>query len=268
MNTVALRACAEVILECSIEQYLPLKNLNAKLLYPFRAELEENLVPLETQKSREKVIYYYISQFDQHTVRINDICYNNLTPEEKSVKIANSFSELEDQIPGISQAKISHYITHYFINQLFDYIQKACIYYGINFLQLCKTLGFPIDCINYLNPGFIIEDKYLPLIEKIFTHCNSVIFDCDYDLFCQCIRNADFRPIKIKTGSKSRARDLIYRLSGIIEEPWYTEVCRIMHSKKPVYSGKKETYAEETWMKELDNMLPRPRKRTRTNPEI
>lgn len=134
----------------------------------------------------------------------------------------------------------------------------ACMYYGVNFRKLCKELRFPINCIDYF-PVFTIKEEYLPKIEKIFEHYNTLVFNCNYNVFCQGIRKADFRSINIKT--KTKVQDLTFRLSGIMVEDWYDEVCKTMKWNKSVCSGQGTKFIDNREMKILDKIIPRPGKK-------
>ena len=88
---------------------------------------------------------------------------------------------------------------------------------------------------EYVNFENLIENK-----EKILTDIHKLVvekgvLDCNLIVFLQAIKNADFSSLKIKV--KSKTKFLIYRLSIILEDKWYTQICENMNLEKSKCSG-------------------------------
>ncbi|MEA5099936.1 MAG: hypothetical protein VB011_05380 [Bacteroidales bacterium] len=88
---------------------------------------------------------------------------------------------------------------------------------------------------EYVNFEDLIENK-----EKILTDIHKLvvgknILDCTLIDFLQAIKNADFSSLEIKV--KSKTKFLIYRLSLILDDKWYTQICKNMNFKKEQCSG-------------------------------
>ncbi len=88
---------------------------------------------------------------------------------------------------------------------------------------------------EYVNFENLIENK-----EKILTDIHKLVvekgvLDCTLIVFLQAIKNADFSSLKIKV--KSKTKFLIYRLSIILEDKWYTQICENMNLEKSKCSG-------------------------------
>lgn len=105
---------------------------------------------------------------------------------------------------------------------------------------------------------YTIKDTDHSKIKAVYDHSNGKIFECTYATFIQSIEAVNFEIIDIKTTTK--VQDLTFRLSGIMDEVWYTEICQKMNWSKGICSGQGKKYKENLWTKKLDKIIPRPQK--------
>jgi hypothetical protein len=96
------------------------------------------------------------------------------------------------------------------------------------------------------------------IIQNIFDHCNKNIFDCEYQTFRDSIETANFNNLNIKCLNK--VQDLTYRLSGIMIDKWYADICKKMSWEKSKCSGLNDKLKNQRWIKQLEKILPRPKK--------
>lgn len=172
---------------------------------------------------------------DKYTGKINTI------PDIED-DIANMFNILDNNMDNkdgffdITTAKEHNFTAFHCI--CIDAIVKFNSYT----LLLEKEIEKEIEKINpqkqnkeYVNFENLIENK-----EKILTDIHKLVvekgvLDCNLIVFLQAIKNADFSSLKIKV--KSKTKFLIYRLSIILEDKWYTQICENMNLEKSKCSG-------------------------------
>lgn len=93
------------------------------------------------------------------------------------------------------------------------------------------------------------------LIRQIFEICDSA-FDCEYSIFRKGIEIANFHNTNIKR--QNIVQDLTYRLSGIMDKEWYTDICKEMCWRKSICSGQGNKLEFDIITMNLDKILPRP----------
>lgn len=94
-------------------------------------------------------------------------------------------------------------------------------------------------------------------MKNIFNICDCA-FDCDYSTFRESIETANFHRLNIK--KQNIIQDLTYRLSGIMGQAWYSDVCKTMNWKKSTCSGQGQKLINNKVTKNLDRTLKRPKK--------
>ncbi len=97
-------------------------------------------------------------------------------------------------------------------------------------------------------------------LKKVFDIC-SEIFDCEYEIFQECIFTAKFQKLNIQ--KQNIAQDLTYRLSGVMDYEWYGNVCKERNWEKSVCSGQGQKLENHPIIKKLNKILPRPSKKTK-----
>lgn len=88
---------------------------------------------------------------------------------------------------------------------------------------------------EYVNFEYLIKDKEKNITEIHNLATEKDVLDCTLIDFLQAIKDADFRSLKIKVNSKTKF--LIYRLSIILGDKWYTQICKNMNFTKKECSG-------------------------------
>jgi len=128
-------------------------------------------------------------------------------------------------------------------------------------IQLEKFIDTRILAIKDEEPVLIIKHtikKDDSEIQNIFDHCNKDIFDCEYKTFRESIETANFNNLGIKRLNK--VQYLTHRLSGIMDNVWYTDICRNMNWTKNLCSGKRDKIKDQRWTKQFEKILPLPKK--------
>lgn len=90
------------------------------------------------------------------------------------------------------------------------------------------------------------------LIAKIHEHCNNDIFICNDTDFVNCVLNANFSLLQIKT--KSKVKLLIYYLSKQMGAIWYEQTAKSLGYKKSDCSGANVT--DSKWKKQIQRIIP------------
>lgn len=195
-------------------------------------------------------------------------------------KITSEFDLLKREFPETYKKYLKHLLNNYeLINHIHDNLLKTSNKndeeiefneneYHIDHLSRCLK-----QIIYYLkgmlkaeiltpqqNEGIELE-KYIipndPQMNQIFEICKSTI-DCDYLLFRKSIVTANFHLLNIKR--QNFVKDLTYRLSNIMGNEWYGEVCMKMNWTKSQCSGQGEKLEGNLMTKELNKILARPGK--------
>ncbi|KAF0236514.1 MAG: hypothetical protein FD181_2681 [Prolixibacteraceae bacterium] len=121
------------------------------------------------------------------------------------------------------------------------------------FLHLSERLSIHLD--GKKESRYIIKDD--GLVKVVFEICKTAI-DCDYLTFRKSIETADFSLLNIR--KQNFIQELTYRLSGIMDEEWYSDICKKMQWKKTVVSGHGSKLENNVMLKQLDRKLKRPKK--------
>lgn len=90
------------------------------------------------------------------------------------------------------------------------------------------------------------------LILKIHEHCNNDIFICNDTDFVNCVMNANFSLLQIKT--KSKVKLLIYYLSKQMGAIWYEQTAKSLGYEKSDCSGANVT--DSKWKKQIQRIIP------------
>lgn len=96
------------------------------------------------------------------------------------------------------------------------------------------------------------------IIKSIYSLCNETIFECEYATFRNCIETANFENLNIK--GLNKVQYLAYMLSGIMDDRWYSDICKNMDWRKDLCSGKRTKIKEQPWTKKFEKILPLPKK--------
>lgn len=102
---------------------------------------------------------------------------------------------------------------------------------------------------------YIIESN--SQIQKIYNICRKA-YDCEFLSFREGIETANFNKMNIQ--KQNIVQDLTFRLSGIMGSDWYTDVCKNMKWEKSTVSGQGSKLEGNLLIKELDRILPRPKR--------
>lgn len=174
---------------------------------------------------------------DKYTGKINTI------PDIED-DIANMFNILDNNMEGkngyfdISTAMEQNFTA-------FNNIHIEVIRKNNNYTNLLENLiKGEIEKVNSQIINQTKEDiNFEHLIEKnkdCLTEIHSLavekdVLNCTMIEFLQAIKNADFSTLNIKVKSKNKF--LIYRLSIILDNKWYTQICENMNFTKKECSG-------------------------------
>lgn len=88
---------------------------------------------------------------------------------------------------------------------------------------------------EYVNFEYLIKDKEKNITEIHNLATEKDVLDCNIIDFMQAIKDADFSSLNIKKLAKNKF--LIYRLSIILNDKWYTQICKNMNFTKKECSG-------------------------------
>lgn len=123
------------------------------------------------------------------------------------------------------------------------------------FIHLSERISICLD--RKQESSYIIKND--DETRKIFEICKDAI-DCDYSSFRKSIETADFNLLNIQ--KQNIIQDLTFRLSGMMGQEWYSEVCKKMKWKKAVCSGHGTKLAGNPITNKLDRILKRPKRGT------
>lgn len=192
--------------------------------------------------------YEYIEEINKKSflgsLWVNSDCPDLMSMENVSEFISNS---LFDYYNHESYDHLSQSEKNIFIKQAIDTFFR---------------LWFEYKIVDAIIKDFRTETKFTYLkddasLRRIFSICQDA-FDCDYSTFRSAVEGANFNLLTIK--KQNVVQDLIYRLSGIMANEWYSEVCKNLNWGKKVVSGHKSKLESHSIILELDKILPRPQK--------
>jgi hypothetical protein len=116
-----------------------------KFLDPFRRELGQRLLECDTIQKRINLIKSYIHELNRTANIVEDYKSEDFLEESNEKQhIFNRITLTRDTEIRVVFLRIKHYL----YTLLFNEIQAFCITYNINFLEICRESGFPINIIN------------------------------------------------------------------------------------------------------------------------
>ncbi len=125
---------------------------------------------------------------------------------------------------------------------------------NLTYQQIEKSDQKNTDKESKLNRYII---KKADLIQQVYEVSKNA-FNCDFFIFRESIETANFNPLDIK--KQNIVQDLTYRLSGIMDNEWYSDVCKKMNWEKSICSGQRQKLQTNQITKKIDKILKRPKK--------
>jgi len=107
--------------------------------------------------------------------------------------------------------------------------------------KLSTLIESGINIKNAESPKTVKPELYkydAAMIMRVYAFCDKSIFDCGLTTFLTCIETADFNEINLKDGHKGQFYTMIYKLSGKLEDSWYSEATNNLGISKSLCSGK------------------------------
>lgn len=232
--------------------------------------------PLEYLEFKKTDIFLELTAGDYHsTDEANEIYRllieytNEFSSARKSEQLTKGILSKIDKLDNDVRS-IKHYLVKalekddtfvYAYNPLAQVAKKNSLFeYPLKMISEVKLHDLleqeELENSEELKRTYIIENNQT--MKDIFEICQSA-FDCDYLTFREGIEAANFKKMIIIR--QNFVQDLTYRLSSIMEEGWYTDVCNNMKWEKSTCSGQKKKLEDDFLTKKLDKKLPRPQKR-------
>lgn len=117
--------------------------LKLKYIFPFRKELDKNILDRRFPEEKSDLIIYYITEL----VKVQGILPDYTKIE---IEIPDHFNNLvySDDKGDLTNLPIYKVNRHYFYTLVFNEIQKVCFTFKIPFLKICRELWFPLNVIN------------------------------------------------------------------------------------------------------------------------
>lgn len=199
--------------------------------------------------------YYQIAYYDygikeEYFFRINLMNFLRQRIKDKYTEEINTIPDIEDNIVNMFNTldKNGYFNRSTAMEHNFTAFNNIHIEKIIKYNKYTNLLEDLINGeIEKVNPQIINQTKeninFEHLIEKnkdCLTDIHSLavekdVLNCTIIDFLQAIKNADFSTLNIKVKSKNKF--LIYRLSIILDNKWYTQICENMNFTKKECSG-------------------------------
>lgn len=113
-------------------------------------ELKSNLFKVETILEKRKIIKNYIIAFEHAPDEVIDYRILLLKKRFNNEQELKTFIEKEG-IKGLSEQELSAYNKYRLWNDIINTIQKLCMNCSIDFLEICKELGFRYEDFDLKN---------------------------------------------------------------------------------------------------------------------
>jgi len=188
--------------------------------------------------------------------------YNYQHDAVKSL-IERNFGIIEPRLHYYNATSIEKYILLCFGAYLrfFTLLNELCVDFKLDLVKIQATTV--IHVWDRFDSDFKIWNNskryYIKndLMKDIYSICEST-FDCDYDTFLESIETGNFNLLKIK--KYNIVKDLTYRLSSIMGNGWYTDICKTMGWEKSDCSGQGQKLSTNKTTRRLNKTLKRPEK--------